>query len=628
MLETEVEWRRRLSLLEAQRILLDAFRDANDVTIEQYRLRFHCNFQRRLGTRRTMVTFAFNTKREFLALMGSSLDNREIVTSNEELLASIKHTNCFHAKFFYDERYTLQENTRFPRVFACKRAVELDDTRPASNSLDEWESAENDRSDNNLGLRFYTKIHRTNSESVRTCLYSILDEFGSVRYELGVETELVDDTAMLRCSTVIHSLAQHLDFCERPCINVQSEWIPGNCPAVVVKSLACPAHVVSHVQHWIEYALRAIRSSVMVKLKIDGVRAYGVFDGHRRMILSNGAELDIDGEVADSLSASFVYQIEIVDDTTYYICEVLALRNDYVHGFVPPLHTFAASDQRYRKHPGQEWPYGLVGVTISEQQVEALCEARKNSCLHGQNSREDEDESRSMLDDKFVPIRRLESEAMLQALDNRFPSAVFRVNAALRPDEIDESFVADMFVAALRRMANLCTHEDDQPLLSRLHDLTYRTTTKQHRDNATVKKDQVPIDGLLLFREGKTHAENKCAFKSTPDLIACKLKPFQTIELLRSGRYLKTASFYRSYYFAKKDDGSWSRFDQVPVDVYVPRLFRPLLENMVYELACVDATTFVMIAERQDKTVPDTTVKVNSIVFRRETLCSEGEDEN
>lgn len=302
--EIEIEWRRRLSLLEAQRILLQVIRGQANVIVENYRIRNYGDVHRRLGEYRLYDNYQFNfdTFAEYMRLIDGPLCSSDESSTktrsneqqcNERLISFVKLTTCFHHYYYFDRRLPLEENNRYPRIFCCKRSVEIDEssstttkktttttttttaaTNISNNSEEEetisiaarittLEDYEMDRSDNNLGIKFVHKVYIFTADEVRICLYAVLDEFGNVRYEIGVEKELTlddDETtitepcldtiyrAMSACSAELHKLTCHFDYVECPIINLTTGWLPENNPTTPLRSLCCDRSVTKHAK--------------------------------------------------------------------------------------------------------------------------------------------------------------------------------------------------------------------------------------------------------------------------------------------------------------------------------------------------------------------------------------------
>lgn len=222
--ETEVEWRVRLTLREAQRVLNDWFRGSYCI-VDEFRLRKHAGFIRRVGSRVHHHVYQFDTLLDYITLNGlATVEDARSKHGRDEVdyFSEVKTTNCAHVIFcanqckkyeVFDERkiYKVPENeevrqqllldNRWPQLFVLKRSLELHDAVLHVESLEQVSDIENDKSDNNLGASVVRKIYRYietrdtstgNVQEIRIAIYSFLDEFQQVRYELSVEHEFPD----------------------------------------------------------------------------------------------------------------------------------------------------------------------------------------------------------------------------------------------------------------------------------------------------------------------------------------------------------------------------------------------------------------------------------------------------
>lgn len=756
--EIEIEWRRRVSMLEAQRLLWHMVRGKERVVVEQYRVRHHGEVHRRLGQVRVYDhgSFNFTSFDDLLALLDAPLARRPRAAADASPLSLVKLTTCFHTMFFFDPDVSLAENNQFPRVFCCKRSRELVDwvvdepaqtepfeprTPPPDDypldlsalnaALREQEMFEMDRSDNNLGLRFYRKVYYLTEANVRLCLYAILDEFGTVSYELGVEREAeaasrcgTSSTAsprsvpsallnsyMTACSAVIHEAVQHLEHVECPVISLTTGWIHDNNDHTPMRSLSCDPTVTRHVRLYEVYLnnlLRAALSSpdsddVLIKLKIDGVRLFAVYDGDHRLCCTNGVEIDLAEHLplpadtttryGDVFSTDFVYQLEQLDEV-FFITDVVDIRNRYVANIQPFQHGFSAAVPKYKKQPGQEWPYYIVGTTLADRAdlIEEIKSAKSHAC-HAYGASKAANcaaaaaaPSAAVLQQPvenhdFVPVTIAHSRVILDALDRALKSLApsidrkFHVNgfyqpAALFPTIVRERFGRWQFLATYKQLLALFgEHPTDRDVVLELlercgsnmfsDDLAWLTRPRDDtRAPASpgnghsldwfyalnVERLFDHVDGLLMYRKARrVHARrqtSRCSFgESTCDAAyeAFKIKTFQTVELMYSEqdggrvRYFKTDNFYRKFYFKREErsveDGGenadprrWVRFDMVEVRLCIPQRFWPLVPLSIYEILCESETQFYLVAVRNDKFVPDSNFKVNSIVFARQQL--------
>lgn len=216
-LETEIEWRTRLELLEAQNVIHHWFRGRSCVT-EEYRVRRHTRFIRRMGQRNMYQKYDYTTIGEYLALNGLGINKEKVDMGHEFYFSDVKTTNCSHMLFyarrpndyFLDNEKKpvaidrgIKSDNRYPQLFLFKRSLEICDAEYCADTLEEAEFVEMEKSDNNLGSLIVRKISRNitcrptprhpNPIELRLALYSILDEFQQIRYELAVEHEFIHD---------------------------------------------------------------------------------------------------------------------------------------------------------------------------------------------------------------------------------------------------------------------------------------------------------------------------------------------------------------------------------------------------------------------------------------------------
>lgn len=267
-IECEIEWRSRLSLLDVHNLLNVFFRNVDNVFIEEYRLTRHCNMQRRLGTRLHYKRFAFDNIDDLLRLLGINVpldclrdaakaqmsENKEENNAHHEAqifncnfstdftidtFSHVKMTNCSHTFYFYDDTVDHRSNNHWPRVFQCKRSIEIDDTsdedfndceaaafedgrysgssslpfRLTAKQTEAFERLELtglDKSDNNLGLQYIRKMYRyferENFTKIRLAVYFIFDEYQQISYEFSIEYEFVNShdivTRRINCGDI------------------------------------------------------------------------------------------------------------------------------------------------------------------------------------------------------------------------------------------------------------------------------------------------------------------------------------------------------------------------------------------------------------------------------------------
>lgn len=248
-IECEIEWRARISLADAQRMILQHFRDKSDVWVDEYRIKRFAQYQRRVGTRTHYSRYRFSTIRDFLTLHGLSPFYSSFTAGcagraadcDQNIIAvtpfsELKTTNCAHSFYALARNSSLQANNLWPRIFVIKRSLEIVNVESAyqTNAIDrqrniekhpgasgeaeilttlaesidnvfmDYQRSEMDRSDNNLGMAYVRKLYRIipfdekshdkpinqhDTGRLRLAIYSIFDEYQQIRYEVGVEYE-------------------------------------------------------------------------------------------------------------------------------------------------------------------------------------------------------------------------------------------------------------------------------------------------------------------------------------------------------------------------------------------------------------------------------------------------------
>ena len=173
----------------------------------------------------------------------------------------------------------------WPPVFLLKRSLEMNESFLEVTSLNAVESVEMDRSDNNLGGAIVRKTCRNlvlrddfrREYSCRLALYSILDEYQQVRFELALECELGGPERTLCRSPIrnyfehvqvpsctrsrevhrfsdsniydhmdamyclVRAVTQSLEFTERTMIQLNIDWIPNDLGTPIVSSATTTA---------------------------------------------------------------------------------------------------------------------------------------------------------------------------------------------------------------------------------------------------------------------------------------------------------------------------------------------------------------------------------------------------
>lgn len=309
-IETELEWRSRISLGDAQQLLRTWFQNQNNVFIEEYRLRRYARYLRRVGCRTEARKFSFETIGDYLnlcGLLGTDLQHsaRDPTKCRSTCFSNVKTTNCNHLIFypFQTKSYAIRgvnganvslltssfddlllEN-KWPPVFLLKRSLEMNESFLVVDSLEMAENVEMERSDNNLGGSIVRKICRnlilfsptapSQEYFCRLAIYSILDEYQQIRYELALECELTNSPAGRLCRSpfwtnfvskldlpftctksqevhrfsnacifdhmdamycLVRSVTNSLDFTERTMIQLNIDWIPNDLGTPIISS--------------------------------------------------------------------------------------------------------------------------------------------------------------------------------------------------------------------------------------------------------------------------------------------------------------------------------------------------------------------------------------------------------
>lgn len=268
-IECEIEWRTRLSALDVHNVMHVFFRNVDNVFVEEYRLTRHCNMQRRLGTRTLYDSFEYDDVKQLLDLCGIPIKLSQSTTTaafngsttkiattdamardnnlHVNTFSQIKMTNCSHTFYYYDTNVDHRNNNLWPRIFQCKRSIEITDDQndevndasddvekefaaPSRLSLEKLDEAlrdsqlseklsrlqtcELDKSDNNLGVQYIRKMYRyfshRNFDKVRLALYFLFDEYQQISYELSLEYEFTNGY-----DVIVRSLASTTPHLER-----------------------------------------------------------------------------------------------------------------------------------------------------------------------------------------------------------------------------------------------------------------------------------------------------------------------------------------------------------------------------------------------------------------------------
>lgn len=301
-IETELEWRSRISLGDAQHLLARWFRGRTGVYAEEYRLRRYARYIRRMGCRVEFQQYDFDTIGDYLRVSGLAWDHVSPQTATVTCFSNVKTTNCNHLIFypFRTRSYEMVNSdvllqcsktddlaleNMWPPVFLLKRSLEMNESFLEVTSLNAVESVEMDRSDNNLGGAIVRKTCRNlvlrddfrREYSCRLALYSILDEYQQVRFELALECELGGPERTLCRSPIrnyfehvqvpsctrsrevhrfsdsniydhmdamyclVRAVTQSLEFTERTMIQLNIDWIPNDLGTPIVSSATTTA---------------------------------------------------------------------------------------------------------------------------------------------------------------------------------------------------------------------------------------------------------------------------------------------------------------------------------------------------------------------------------------------------
>lgn len=184
----------------------------------------------------------------------------------------------------------LSAENKWPPVFLLKRSLEMHEAHLDVQSLVEIEIIEMERSDNNLGAALVRKVCRRvelvdelhRQYTCRIAIYSILDEYQQIRYELAIESELGElpertlcrspfrnffdrvvvepngpvcalsrdvhrfsDTTIYENMDAMYGLVklvtEQLEFTERTMIQLNIDWIPNDLGTPIVSSTTTAA---------------------------------------------------------------------------------------------------------------------------------------------------------------------------------------------------------------------------------------------------------------------------------------------------------------------------------------------------------------------------------------------------
>lgn len=320
--ETEIEWRTRLELMEVQNLLHHWFR-GRSCTVETYRIRRHSRFLRRQGTKREYERYEYSTIVDYLRLNGLDLEN-DASDASEQCFSVIKTTNCSHM-LFYPRRpnaYLLDDvskpigtgieaDNRYPQLFLFKRSLEINDAYIAADTFEDVEFVEMEKSDNNLGGAIVRKICRPiicrptkkngSTIEIRLAMYSILDEYQQIRFELGIEHEFVDATERSLYVSPYEFQVSKFISTDRPDVNRPS----ASCESSYVQRVS--NLVIPEILDAMSFVVRAITTrsfdyaeNTMIQMNVDWTASdSGVPCNGKKITTSGGSDpLDWDEETA------------------------------------------------------------------------------------------------------------------------------------------------------------------------------------------------------------------------------------------------------------------------------------------------------------------------------------------
>lgn len=544
------------------------------VELYTYRQTRHCVLSRRVGTRRFYRNFrvADVTPKRYVEQLDKKYDGIECYDE-------MKLTVCAHSIYRYDDTISHRSNVLWPRILTIKNCYEVLGVRFAESVV---RFLELDASDANLGVQHLQKFCRWFGD-IRLALYSRMNEFSEVCYEMSIECENVcaetADADFRRISGLFRDLVE-------PCFDEES--------AVPLRPVL-DVLLVNKVEHYIRVLSSSSSASSSskadgYKAKIDGERLYATWDGSV-LRLSDNDHCYVDRELGVQLfGTDFVYQVERVGGGHYVITELNAVRNYYIASQDSLVNGFFQVDGMRRKfRPEQVFPYGLLGLGLSAEHVERIhCIVNEGRC---DLSRHDKD------DQSLVPVTIEQS--------NRYLEACYEL---------------------MRTTSTVCNFSFN--VMRRTIDETTETTTTS----------ALPCDGFLAYYRvaqqqppQSRKSSRNCPFSFWLDRhkdYYVKQKVHQSVEL-RYAVHSRTGARYLmcrdSIYFTALDRSNrWRRYDGI--DVTISDFSDFCRGGKIVEFLRITETELRFLRVREDKLLADSLNKVDSILFGRDFNGEDGED--
>lgn len=551
--ETEVEFRVVVNAATYRMLLANLF-DGKDVVLYEYRITRHCISSRRIGCSRKFKKFQVNnhSPMKFIEYVNSGH-----VRNEENYFDQLKYTLCGHTVYRYDKFVPHCSNVRWPRIFVCKRSVELDNVDFSDEIL---KFLEVDGSDANLGIVHVKRFEFCSSLGIRVGLYSFMNDFSEVRYEIALEMELasvIDDNTFRFISSYFYDYIEPwLQFDLRTPID----------PLLVNKS--------EHYMRVISSSTAARNDSdtiiVGYKAKLDGVRLFATFDG-THLILSDGSRKMIHERSRFLFGIDYVYQVERFSNDVVCITEICAVRNVYVSVQNSLAHGFYASDVlRGKFRVEQKFPYGFLGLGLPDKIINDIAaDLEKVRCC---------DVSQTAADaNSLIRIDPVQSAYFCNA-----------ANRSLRGSDICFNVLRTTITEAISILPS------DGVLM------LVKNRIESTNSSSCPFDDFVDDYKKMLYVKLKTEQSIELRFVNYVDESGMQQKFFAALD----GMYI----FFRGE--------KWFRYDGAAIELhnFVVALFHA---GDIVEFSRVSSQELRFLRVRNDKLMPDCLEKVDSIVFER-----------
>lgn len=621
--EMEIEFRIRLTENDAIALQHYVFKN-KIITMEDYRESYISSAKWRNGLMRENLKFEFNTIEERLNTGFSFYPQKT------KVIDTLKFTRCSHLILHYSTDFH-DCHMYMPRIYNIKYAEEIDLTyRPPIsgceflqryNLIDRNEfNRETEASDANLGLLFIKKIYFY-IDDVRVCLYSIINDFSEISYQLSLECENIDSNTTLedynfkfkKIDLIYNDLSKYIKKIKQPFINTidlkNAELFNK------INMLSIREEYSSTLQF-----INQIKNIPLnnLKLKMNGERIFAIYNNHDSLVFSNNKrinliEMYIDLTIEDLqkiFSPHIIYQFEYIESNTnnetiheYCMTEVFCMRNQFSAVKMKLYHTFQINNETNGKRLTQEQlaPFGFIGSNLSYDEIVYLTEESQKRC-------------KSSKFKKILPINHEIGNSMIKVVFDKLKR--FKKN-----NSKEYKFVSLTFNTILSFMSK----DEVENILSK------EFITK-------IAKNEIPkYDGFLEIINFNTNTkkEKYCQFNNVRQMFDQKLfykkiKFYQTIELeIKICNNVIMLCMINPIVFAvyNIEQNVWIRFDGevITIDnlkvennnVYIDNFKSAIEMNRIYEFYVYSDNAYSFFRVRTDKYIPDSKAKICKIIFKQ-----------